>query len=136
MEKSTLKRLAILLVPALMVSLAACTSAGGTLINQPTHTLENLPPTTTATPPAPQDIGSLLPIPAGTFQMGCDPAHNAGAACNDKNGVGADLHNITLDAYQIDKYEVTNAGYAKCVAAGACSAPVNFSSPTRPSYYD
>ena len=40
-----------------------------------------------------------------------------------------------LDANQIDKYEVTNAHYAGCVAAGACAAPADISSYTHPDYY-
>lgn len=43
---------------------------------------------------------------------------------------------VYLDAFYIDKYEVTNKLYKACVDAGICQAPLNFSSFTRPSYFD
>ncbi|MBN2549282.1 MAG: SUMF1/EgtB/PvdO family nonheme iron enzyme [Anaerolineales bacterium] len=42
---------------------------------------------------------------------------------------------VTLDGYWMDRSEVTNAMYARCVAAGACSPPARLSSARRESYY-
>lgn len=42
---------------------------------------------------------------------------------------------VYLDAYWIDKYEVSNAQYALCVADGKCDSPQNNSSFTRYHYY-
>lgn len=71
-------------------------------------------------------------IPAGNFQMGCDPNHNGGFNCDLDE---LPLHTVNLDSYKIDKFEVTNAHYAQCVAAGACTAPSPTSSYGRSSYY-
>ncbi len=77
--------------------------------------------------------GEMVNIPAGNFQMGCDPLHNGGYSCNAEE---LPLHTVYLDAYRIDKYEVTNGEYAKCVTAAACTAPSDSSSYTRLSYYN
>lgn len=80
-------------------------------------------------PVLPED---MIPIPAGTFQMGCDEAHNGGYECAPSE---LPLHTVYLEAYRIDRTEVTNAQYAGCVLAGGCTAPPDTSSYTRSSYY-
>lgn len=52
---------------------------------------------------------SMVTIPAGEFQMGCDPDHNNGYDCNADQ---VPLHTVDLDTYSIDKYEVANFQYA------------------------
>ncbi len=77
--------------------------------------------------------GEMVTIPAGNFEMGCDTAHNGGYPCPETE---VPLHTVYLDTYRIDKYEVTNAQYAQCVANGGCNAPAYNFSNTRTSYYD
>lgn len=72
-------------------------------------------------------------VAAGKFRMGCHPAHNGGHPCS---AYEIPLHVVYLDSYFIDKYEVTNREYAECVSAGICTAPINFSSHTRISYFN
>ena len=75
----------------------------------------------------------LVYIPAGDFQMGCDSAHNGGYECESYE---LPLHTVTLDAYWMDKTEVSNAQYAQCVATRACDQPSLYSSITRDQYYN
>ena len=126
----------------------------------PTATaLPTQPPTETPLPtdtPLPEwTIGSLLVsdvdgmemvyVPEGDFLMGStdDQVELALQQCNRDQGYCKfewfeDEYpqlSVFLDAYFIDKYEVTNDQYAQCVAAGACQPPVQSNSNTRDSYY-
>lgn len=68
-----------------------------------------------------------------SFQMGCHPNHNGGYGCPSDE---LPLHSVNLISYNIDKYPVTNAQYADCVAAGVCRLPLYYSSQARSSYYN
>lgn len=83
--------------------------------------------------PTPPPGGEMILIPAGNFSMGCHPNYNGGQPCSSGE---LPLHTVNLDAYRIDKYEVTNAQYAQCVAAAVCSAPYYGNSFTRSDYYN
>ena len=73
------------------------------------------------------DMACMALIPSGCFEMG---AHQI----VDSEELPVHTVCITSDFY-MDVHEVTNAEYEACVDAGACTAPSNFSSYTRSSYY-
>jgi formylglycine-generating enzyme required for sulfatase activity len=70
------------------------------------------------------DIPMVL-IPAGEFTMGSE----------DGNDDEKPEHTLYLDAYQIDKYEVSNAQYRACVDEGKCQPPTQTSSWTHSNYF-
>jgi formylglycine-generating enzyme required for sulfatase activity len=119
--------------------------------------------TPTVTPPAPTEeptpagpsLGDartratdgmvVVYVPAGEFQMGStDKEVDAVIARGNELGIGLKqdffeneqpAHTVVLDAYWIDRTEVTNGQYAWCVAAGACEPPTDSGGFTRESYY-
>ncbi len=86
----------------------------------------------TFVPKYPPAVGEMVTIPAGEFMMGCDPAHDGGFGCRSRE---TPLHPVYLESYQIDRYEVTNIEYLRCVQAGACQPPRRFDSEFRSSYF-
>ncbi len=78
----------------------------------------------------------IISIPQGAFLMGCDWAVD-GCGGSYYNGylMETPLHPVYLNAYAIDRHEVTNVEYASCVAAGVCYAPADFGSGLIPNYY-
>ena len=82
----------------------------------------------TATPYPPEITDaksvSMRLVPAGEFTMGSDT--------DDSNLNRA--HRLSLDAFYMDRYEVTNALYEDCVTAGICEPPHSTESYYRSSY--
>ncbi len=70
------------------------------------------------------EVGQVF-VPAGSFLMGSE----------DGNDDERPVHEVTLDAFWLDRTEVTNAQFAGCVAAKACRPPADTSSYTRDQYY-
>ena len=72
-----------------------------------------------------EDGMPLLIVPAGEFTMGSE------------NGEDAEkpVHKVYLDAFWIDKTEVTNKMYSLCVEDEVCEEPTDKSSHIRSSYY-
>jgi len=69
-------------------------------------------------------------IPAGEFLMG------SSASDPDAYGGEGPLHRVYLDSFWIDRTDVTNGMYARCVQQGACQPPDRSSSYTRGDYYE
>lgn len=64
-------------------------------------------------------------VPEGVFPMG-----------NDRGSVDErPIHSVNVEAFYMDKFEVTNGLYKACVKAGVCQS-VKKNSATRASYYD
>jgi formylglycine-generating enzyme required for sulfatase activity len=104
----------------------------------PTTTITPTPsatPTATSTPvptatPYPNALRDnknveMVLIPAGSFVMGSDVGES-----DEKPA-----HTVSLDAYYIDKYEITNEQYELCVQLNVCRRPFGYGSYQRLSYF-
>lgn len=74
---------------------------------------------------SPRDGATLVCVPAGDFIMGTDTGYS------DERPA----HPVTLDAYWMDRSEVSNGQYALCVAAGVCTKPAQGGSSEYAVYY-
>jgi serine/threonine-protein kinase len=64
-------------------------------------------------------------VRAGKFDMGSEVGYNEESPA----------HLVDLSAFWIDKYEVSNDQYAKCVDSGECTRPENLRNNSKASYY-
>ena len=91
----------------------------------------------TITPLQPVDVQAaaldgmeLVLVPQGSFIMG---AQEGDWAAGEEEGP---RHEVSLDAFWIDRTEVTNAMYTLCVDADVCPVPKQKKSSTRALYYN
>jgi serine/threonine-protein kinase len=73
----------------------------------------------------PTDEMVMVYVPAGEFKMGSmegDPNEQP-------------VHTVALDGFWIDRTEVSNGQYQRCVEAGGCQPPFDRTSETRDEYY-
>ncbi len=94
----------LLILGAAVVLAAGCSGSGS-----------GHPDSSATDAPGSGGAGEMVAVPAGTFMMGCNAAVDS--SCNsDENP----YHSVYLDAFSIDKTEVTQAAYSACIAVGAC----------------
>jgi len=147
MRKNVLTSVSLLLVA--LFTLVACQpseipsstkQATRDIIESPTIEVTKMPTTAaTATIEPALGIGSTkirltdgmeqVYVPGGDFIMG-SKAEDANADDDEKPE-----RTVYLDAFWIDKYEVTNGQYESCVEAGGCTSPNESKSYLRSSYY-
>lgn len=152
-----------------LLLLAACASPTPTATPVPPTptpippTATPVPPTPTPLPPTPTPAPSLgdvrtrsadgmemVYVPAGEFQMGSteEEVEKAVELCNTYRGdcdprnfeVELPAHAVSLDGFWMDRTEVTNDQFRKCVEAGVCDTPSSWygdqlSKPDQPVVY-
>lgn len=139
----------------IVLILAGCSRTGPAARPAPAYTLA-LSPTSgplhaiTPTLTRPADQMMMVYVPAGEFQMGIDRDgfNYARQLCREYGGKEAiatcgqavftdeqPMHTVALDGFWIDRTEVTNEQYRRCVEANACKPPVESGSYTRKTYY-
>jgi len=124
-------------LPTVASTLTATLAPTATFISTPSATDQPAPtPTVEVTATAPpratlppyvitERNAQMVLVSAGTFPMGSHTGFP------DEEPV----HMVSLEAFYIDKYEVTNALYKACVKVGACLIPKSLRSNSQPSYY-
>jgi len=121
---------------SLVASTASAISTNQTLNAEPTEEIVLTPktdeasekPVFTSVLTRQIDGMEMVYIPAGSFNMG--------SVDEDADPDEKPERWVTLDDYWIDKYEVSNAQYQKCVKAKECDEPLELNSESRIGYYN
>ena len=113
--------------PAVLSPAVPSPTSSGAAVTQSSPPVQASPTAYTIVQQVSEQDGMVqLLVPAGEFRMGSD----------DREEDEKPSHSVYLDAFWIDRTEVTNAQYAGCVEAEACTAPVSQSSNQHSLYYD
>lgn len=76
------------------------------------------------------DSRAMVWVPAGTYRMGASPGDQAA-------GVEEyPAHRRRVEGFWLDRHEVTNADYRRCVEAGACTVPGDTQYYDHPNFQD
>lgn len=129
----------------LSLLLSACKPEAASPLAAPTQPPTLAAPSAGSTQTRPTDGMVMVFVPSGEFQMGSDNAQvdRALEMCNQYYGkcerswfeVEQPQHAVRLDSFWLDRTEVTNAQYQRCVKAGKCTPPGSEGSPTRAKYF-
>ncbi len=135
------RRRTAIITTILMIVLILCTLAfiinvvfHYTSLRIPDFKFTPMAPLETVSMVWPADESEMVFVPVGSFKMG--------SAYDDKEAYQSEMpvHDVILDAFWIDRTEVTTGMYTKCVDAGACEVPNIAGQPivtsrTRSEYY-
>ena len=101
------------------------------IIMSPTPVVEQIPVIPPTFEPSAGDVqfstmdgAAMVYVPKGEFMMGGSYV------------VPEYIHSVNLSAFWMDKFEVTNEQYARCVKAGACPPPASSKSYDDPAFKD
>ena len=133
-------------IPTVKPSQTPTLTASPTITKTPKPTVTSTKIPTQEPTPLPTEImddfgAEMVFIPAGEFIMGSTDQQisDALSLCKPCQPSSFDnekpQHTIYLNSYWINKFEVTNAEYKKCVDSGNCSLPIENKSYTRNSYF-
>ena len=103
-----------LVVVAILATAFGCSSERRTTASVPTAPA----PVPLATAPVEAAEPEMVLVPAGPFWMGCNREVDRGCRPTE-----FPYRQVTVPAFRIDRTEVTQGDYARCVAAGACAPP-------------